>query len=320
PVYLDLYTKEQTIDTSDFFKQLHERVITSCSKQLEEAELSEVFNMPIIHLSERELDSLGDEEYILDRIDIELTQQFDDRKINVLKAIREYIQRAGKMQESEDVALLFGTRAFHEVWEEIINVVFGNQSEFTFGEIKRKYVSSIDYSIHLPNGSTEFVTSEIRLDKIIEKPEWHMRKEKGSNQLVKYMPQKTFIPDYLHFANKGDEFYILDAKYYDPKTYVSSDGNLIIEKQPSVEDVTKQYMYYLVYRRLLDHNNITVEHVKNYFIMPSEDEDADMGYAKLNVFGSFLPKIFDIRVKKLNATKLYMHYINDEKLDVSTIP
>ena len=135
-----------------------------------------------------------------------------------------------------------------------------------------------------------------------------------------YLPDKTFLPDYLKFSERDGTFYIMDAKYYVPRWHITEGGEKRIERQPGVEDVVKQYMYYLAYRPLLEHNSIDVSHVKNFYIMPPEGEDKDVGYARLGFFAELLPDVFDIRVKMINAEKVFSHYLQGDKLDVASMP
>lgn len=79
-------------------------------------------------------------------------------------------------------------------------------------------------------------------------------------------------------------------------------------------------MYYLAYKPLLENNMIDIRHVENYYVMPTEGEDEDSGYVKIDFLAQLLPDVFNIRVKRINAEKLFDHYLHDEVLDVSTMP
>ena len=78
-------------------------------------------------------------------------------------------------------------------------------------------------------------------------------------------------------------------------------------------------MYYMAYRPLLEHNHISINKVKNYFMLPTEGDSEDIGYAKLDMFSSILPDIFDIRVKKINCEYLYNCYLQEIRLNVESI-
>lgn len=97
-------------------------------------------------------------------------------------------------------------------------------------------------------------------------------------------------------------------------------GEYRIEKQPGVEDIVKQYMYYMAYKPLLKKNNIDIQHVENYYVMPTDGVDEDCGYAKVDFFSQLIPNVFNIRVKKINAEILFGHYLQGDEFDVSTMP
>lgn len=65
--------------------------MTEFSKELEESDLPELFNIVTVELSEEQLEDLGDEDYILYRIQNELNVQYNTRKQLVLKAMYAYI-------------------------------------------------------------------------------------------------------------------------------------------------------------------------------------------------------------------------------------
>lgn len=91
PYYTELQTKKRTSDEYDFIRRLHACILTKFSKELEESDLPELFNIVTVELSEEQLEDLGDEDYILYRIQNELNVQYNTRKQLVLKAMYAYI-------------------------------------------------------------------------------------------------------------------------------------------------------------------------------------------------------------------------------------
>lgn len=77
PFYTEMFTRKTIDDDQDYFKRLHECVLTECSQQLREAGLEELFEMETVDLSEETLSSFGDKEFVLDRILAELSIQFN---------------------------------------------------------------------------------------------------------------------------------------------------------------------------------------------------------------------------------------------------
>ncbi len=324
PYYVDFFTRRKIENDMNYCVRLHKYVLTEATSELELLGLTDIFNLPVLDLSDEECDSFGEFDTIIEKIDAEMAVQFDDRKSAVLKALLLYINQKDKRNTNtisygEDELDFFGTRAFHSVWESVIDDVYVSQKKMTFETIKNEYVPKFGYSIKLPNNGTAYIDPQMELGSIIERPEWNLKEESKSVNTHAYYPKDTFIPDYLRFNEACDEFYILDAKYYLPRWYLTSDGGAHIYGQPGVEDVAKQYMYYLAYRPLLKHNGIDIRNVKNYFVMPTELEDEDMGFTRLGFLADILPNIFDIRVKMLNAKTLFSHYLNNDKLDVTSI-
>lgn len=117
PYYMELYTEKSVEDDMDYFKRLHECVLTECSKQLHAAQLDELFDMDRIELSEETLEDFGDKEYILERIVKELNLQFNTHRQILLKTLYAYISQDRKMLDENDGISMFGTTAYHAVWE-----------------------------------------------------------------------------------------------------------------------------------------------------------------------------------------------------------
>ena len=91
PYYMELYTGKTVEDNMDYFKRLHECVLTECSRQLHAAQLDELFGMDELVLSEETLLDFGDKDYILERLHKELNIQFNTRRQILLKTIYTYI-------------------------------------------------------------------------------------------------------------------------------------------------------------------------------------------------------------------------------------
>ena len=59
PYYVELYTKYKIDDLYDYFRLLHEYIITVCSKRLEKAGLLELFDLTPVELSDKTQDDFG---------------------------------------------------------------------------------------------------------------------------------------------------------------------------------------------------------------------------------------------------------------------
>lgn len=84
PYYIDLQTKKRVTNDFDYFQRLHECILTKASKEMRDADLLELFEITEIDLTDEALDDFGDKEYILYRIEKELSTQFNTRKQLVL--------------------------------------------------------------------------------------------------------------------------------------------------------------------------------------------------------------------------------------------
>lgn len=110
PYYPDLYTRRHVSDDADFFKRLHECILTRCSKELNDADLLELFDITGIELSDESIEDFGDTEYILDRIYKELNVQFNTRKQLLLKTLYSYIANSSIHIDDMDCFSMFGTK------------------------------------------------------------------------------------------------------------------------------------------------------------------------------------------------------------------
>lgn len=75
----------------DYFKRLHECILTECSNQLRQAQLENLFGIETVELSEEILDDFGDREYLLERISKELNVQFNTHRQILLKTLYAYV-------------------------------------------------------------------------------------------------------------------------------------------------------------------------------------------------------------------------------------
>lgn len=72
PYYVELQTKKRATDDNDFFKRLHECLLTLCSKELADADLPELLDITGIELTDETLIDLGEDDYLLYAADFSL--------------------------------------------------------------------------------------------------------------------------------------------------------------------------------------------------------------------------------------------------------
>lgn len=298
PYYMELYTGKTVEDDMDYFKRLYECVLTECSKQLHDAQLDELFGIDELVISEETLLDFGDRDYILDRLHKELNIQFNTRRQILLKTIYTYISQDRRMLEENDGISMFGTTAYHAVWEKVCADVFDNKLNTTLGQLKM----SVPLADEFKSRSSETLIS------IIEKPKW-----KGAD-MAEVDAADTLIPDLISIPliNSVDYFLIFDAKYYN----IQLEKGKSLRGNPGVGDVTKQYLYQLAYRDFIKAHNIAV--VKNCFLMPTEkNEIIKKGTARMPMLEAL--GLENIQIRLIPASTLYEHYLAKGKIDIGLL-
>ena len=285
PYYIDLQTKKRVTNDFDYFQRLHECILTKASKEMRDADLLELFEITEIDLTDEALDDFGDKEYILYRIEKELSTQFNTRKQLVLKTIYAYIDHSGNLYDT-DCLSMFGTNSFNLVWESVCADVMDNQLDTRLGALRLPVALKPEYD------------SNAKLIDLIEKPFWSVTGKTAND---------TLIPDLVSIA--GEQFIIFDAKYYNAQL----EPGAAPKGQPGIESVTKQYLYQLAYQRfLVDHD---FKDVKNCFLMPTENKEVeDRGEASMEMLSGL--GLQSIKVRFVPATMVYEHYLSGRKLDI----
>ncbi len=297
PYYMELYTGKTVEDDMDYFKRLHECVITECSGQLNKAQLDVLFDIDTVELSEETLPDFGDKDYILERLHKELNIQFNTRRQILLKTIYTYISQDKRMLEENDGISMFGTTAYHAVWEKVCAAVFDNKLNTTLGQLK----------MTIPLAEQYQTMKKKTLIEIIEKPIWE-----GIDTTE--IASDTLIPDLISIPEVDgvDYFIIFDAKYYN----IQLEKGKSLRGNPGVGDVTKQYLYQLAYREFIKAHNIAM--VKNCFLMPTEgDKIVKKGTAKMPMLEAL--GLENIQIRLIPAKMLYECYLTQRKIDIGLL-
>ena len=298
PYYMELYTGKTVEDDMDYFKRLHECVLTECSKQFHDAQLDELFGMDAFVLSEEILSDFGDKDYVLERLHKELNMQFNTRRQILLKTIYTYISQDRRMLEENDGISMFGTTAYHAVWEKVCAAVFDNKLNTTLSQLKM----SVPLASEFKDRSSETLIN------IIEKPKW-----KGID-MVEVDASDTLIPDLINIPqiNGLDHFLIFDAKYYN----IQLEKGKSLRGNPGVGDVTKQYLYQLAYKDFIKAHDISV--IKNCFLMPTEkNEIIKKGTARMPMLEAL--GLENIQIRLIPANMLYERYLAKRKIDIGLL-
>lgn len=295
PYYTELITCKSVEDDTDYFKRLHECILTECSKQLQEAALDELFEVEALALSDETLEDFGEKEYILERIIKELNIQFNTHRQILLKTIYAYVSQNQKIFEDNQCMSMFGTTAFYAVWEKACAEVFGNKLDVPIGKLRMRHPLADGYN------------AKTRLIDLIEKPKW-------CGQGFIHEPKDTLIPDLITITESAgqDCFIIFDSKYY----LIQLDKNRALRGNPGVGDVVKQYMYQLAYKNFLKDHNIKV--VKNCFLMPTEGNDiVNIGRAKMDMLHEL--GLEDIQICLIPASLLFSYYLRRKRIAVEKL-
>ena len=291
PYYIELYTRSKIYDLFDYFKLLHEYIITECAKYLKSVGLLEIFDLTYVELSDKSREDFGEDDYILKKLEKEMHVEYDTHKQELLRVMYIYISQKN-IFTNRNFLTLYGTKTYHTIWEEMCSNIFSNKLEFNLVGLK----------LNKPlNGKYAYYGN---IYDIIEYPKWILNGEKPMKS------QGKLEPDIITFHK--DNFIILDAKYYD----------LIFEKDkdlkgnPGISDITKQYLYQLA----LD--DFRKEHgylcVKNALLFPKYDgEIENKGKVKLDMFSKF--NLVDIQVVMLPADWVNEKYLANETVDISSL-
>lgn len=288
PYYIDLQTKKRITNDFDYFKRLHGCILTKASREMKAADLLELFEITEIDLTDEELDEFGDKEYILYRIENELSTQFNTRKQLVLKTIYAYINHNGNLYDT-DCLSMFGTNSFNLVWESICANIMDNQLDRRLG------------TLSLPKSLQPEYDQDKKLIDLIEKPLWSATGKTAKD---------TLIPDLVTIT--GSQFIIFDAKYYNAQL----ERGLAPKGQPGIESVTKQYLYQLAYQKFINDHDFA--EIKNCFLMPTENEEVEpRGEVSMEMLSNL--GLTDIKVRFIPATMAYEHYLSGRKMNITLL-
>lgn len=291
PYYTELQTKKRTSDEYDFIRRLHACVLTKFSKELEESDLPELFNIVTVELSEEQLEDLGDEDYILYRIQNELNVQYNTRKQLVLKAMYAYIAQKSSFNNIDSFSI-YGTNSFNLVWEKVCAQNFGNVLNVKLSELPLGVCD--DYK----------ESKDSTLIEIIDRPVWHKTSDNISDE-----KSDTLRPDLISIYECGDSgeycFGIYDAKYYNINFHKHASEYKVIG-QPGVADVTKQYLYQLAYDDFIAKQGY--KYVQNMFFCPDESGDKEYGWVQMDM----LHQIGDKKLENFLSLCAEKKYIREE--------
>lgn len=299
PYYMEFYTSKTVDDEQDFFRQLHEFIITDCSNKLNKSDLLDLFDLTEVMLTDVELDFFGDLDYILYKIQNEVNNQFNTRKQVLLKTLYTYIANYRNIEDNYGISM-YGTNSFNLVWEDICGQVFCNKLHSRLDQLRLPVPVNKDY-----NASDKLID-------IIEKPVWIGYDAQGSHFYKN--AKDTLIPDIISIEKTDDmvQFTIIDAKYYN----LQLEENKNLRGNPGIGDVTKQYLYQLAFIKFI--NDHQIKKIRNFFAMPSQyDKILNKGCVQLEILKSLGLK--NIQICWIPADMMYDLYLTNNTLNITDL-
>ncbi|MDE7291277.1 MAG: LlaJI family restriction endonuclease [Treponemataceae bacterium] len=312
PYYVDVRTSEFRDDSHDFFRLLHECVLTKCSRELQEIGVLDLFDIAPAELCARDFSDFGGIAYIKNRLDAEIKNQFVTRKQNLLKTMRTFLDEA-ESEKTADSFCFYGTNAFNMVWESACSAIFDDVKNEGIASLERRGILDFKNHARNPKRLKDYGT----LESLIEKAKWEFH-----GNAVK--PNETLRPDII--AIRGGVFYLLDGKYYVPKYERNA-----ISNQPGIQDVVKQFAYHKAFHHFLQLSSL--EKVANAFLLPQTFPNCGehvrcAGQVELRLMQSFaLETLCPISLVELNPDFVFEQYVQGkkisatlEKIDATPIP
>lgn len=293
PIYLDTYTVNQLNDKQDYFRKLNIFVISDICEKYKK--ILNIIGIESIQLTSEIESSFGSKNYIIHKINQELSKQYVTYKQHILKTIRNYIDNNAK-QKASDKVLFVGTTNFNKIWEDVCKTILADKLDI---QLKK---------INLPKELSNKYDGNNKLINIIERPIWEI---KG----IIYKA-KTLIPDIISiYKDKNEEFrfIIFDAKYYKIKLEKQK-----IQGQPGIESITKQYLYQLSYKRFLEEHGFKKNSIRNCFLLPTDgDNIGKLGVVRMSMLDEI--GLESIQIRLLPARKVYDLYLKNKKIDIEEL-
>lgn len=281
PIYLDTFTINQESNEQDFFRRLHAFIITEACNRLKD--ILGILDIECLYLTSEKIESFGSMEFIVYRLNQELSNQFITHKQNILKLMKRYIEEDSSKNVSDTISFV-GTNSFNLVWEDVCSVVMDDCINKSIKELGLSYSKNKKQSALVAD--------------VIAKPMWE-HEESGKVHKAK----KTLVPDIITI--KGNQLSIYDAKYYKIKL-----DDKEVKSQPGVGDITKQYLYELAFKEFAQENELSIN--ANAFLMPTDgDKEIRLGTASMEIFHTLGDiNLHDIEVVLMPCEKMYKMYLN----------
>lgn len=300
PFYTDLFTKKRVKDLDNYFRKLHEIILTECFKQLDEVNLLDLFDFTKVILTDETMDNFNDNaDNILDKIKNEKNKQYNTRKLKVLTAMEMYLSNKGSHFAASDCLSIYGTRSFEYIWEKVCCSVLNDMKDCSLSELNLPVELTSNF---------ENIKHKSLMD-IIEKPSWYVRGDEEPKEA-----EKSLEPDLITIneINNKKIFFIFDAKYYN----IQFEKELELKGQPGIESITKQYLYELAFKEFVKLHMFDC--VKNCFLFPLDSTKVEnRGIVELKILNNI--ELKNIQIILLPAKKIYQLFLEDKLLDFAEL-
>ena len=307
PVYMDYATELAWADEEHYITRLHQCLVTTWGRKLEELGLSSVLRVNVPLLSEDDLVHFGTKEYQLDQIRKEMGVQFVTKSRHTLSLMKELIERMSESQSANDLSLSFGMNGAEHLWEKACAEVLGSELDEPINKCGFEWDGDVTFRKYMP------------------RPIW-TQISRGSSPMEDENPweQSGWRLDFIRtwpINGSATKLVILDAKYYD---FTWDDNDKIQGSLPGIGDIAKQIFYQMAFTDLIDKQKEKPA-IVNAFLFPEDDasnrlplasEIVKLGWKKERKidpstgFGNAL--LFGVRIPGI---ELLRRYASGEKAD-----
>lgn len=299
PYYVEIFTRRNLDNDSDYFRQLHKCILNECSSDLETTGLLDIFGLSSVEFAESKLEDFGEKEYILNRISSELGNQFITHRQTLLKTLYAFVESEYGNDTNLNMELL-GTTSFNLVWEKACAEIFGNVLDTKIRDLKKQG--------KLPDITNTIFDDKQKIIDLIEKARWEINDKALETT-------ETLEPDIITIDSESKGFYILDGKYY---MITPKEESNKIYNQPGIQDVVKQFAYQKAYQNFIQEYNF--RKIGNAFLFPqkysvSEEKKKNIifnGTVQLDLMQYYAFKLLaPIQILELNAKFVFENYITN---------
>ena len=253
-VYMDTATELALSDEDHYVTRLHQCLVTTWGRKLEELGLSTILRVNVPLLSEDELDHFGPVEFQIDQIRKELNAQFVTKSRHTLGLMKELIEASSNKENEWVEQLSFGTNKAEHLWEAACAAVLGSELDKNIGDCGLKWNRGGTFRDYMPRpvwrqSKTPPLSPDVNAYKMEgEKSGWRL-------DFIRTWPSHE----------KVEKLVILDAKYYN----VSWPDGVSITGQPGIGDIAKQIIYQKAFQHLVKDKKIGFV---NAFLFPEADD------------------------------------------------